>query len=242
MVVVAPVWVAGGMAARALLPGVPVGALAIVAPGASAVILSWRRHGWDGAVVLLKRSFDFDRITSPAWYAPILLIVPAVFALSFGVQSVLDAVPAESRVAWAAAPILLVVFFVSGLLEELGWMGYAFDPMRNRAGSLGAAVLLGSFWAAWHWVPLLQAHRDPAWIAWWSLGTIALRVLHVWLYEHAGRSIFGQSLFHATFNVAWQLFPNSGSHYDPAVTSPILVVVAVVLAGIWRPAHPHRRS
>lgn len=31
----------------------------------------------------------------------------------------------------------------------------------------------------WHIVPLVQAHRSPAWIAGWCLGTVASRVLIV---------------------------------------------------------------
>jgi len=238
----APVWALGGSVGGELLPGLPVGALAVLAPGTSAVILRWRERGPEGALALLKRSFDVGRIASPTWYVPILFLVPAIFALSFGVVSRYGSTPPEPQVAWGLAPIFLTVFFLSGLVEELGWMGYAFDRMRRRRGALGVAILLGAFWAAWHWPPLLQADRAPSWIAWWSLGTVALRVLHVWLYENGGPSIFAQALFHATFNVSWQLFPNSGSHYAPAVTSPILVVVALVLLGAWRRGATRRRA
>ena len=107
--------------------------------------------------------------------------------------------------------------------------------MQDRWGALRAALLLGAFWAAWHWIPLVQGDRSVSWIAWWSLYTVALRVLHVWIYDNTGRSLFGQALFHATANVGWQLFPNDGSHFDPAVTAPILVAVAVTVSLLWWP-------
>jgi hypothetical protein len=134
-------------------------------------------------------------------------------------------------------PVLLAVFFVSGLTEELGFMGYAIDPMQDRWDALRAALLLGAFWAAWHWIPLVQGDRSVSWIAWWSLYTVALRVLHVWIYDNTGRSLFGQALFHSTANVGWQLFPNDGSHFDLAVTAPILVAVAVTVSFLWWPRH-----
>ena len=89
-------------------------------------------------------------------------------------------------------------------------------------------------WAVWHFIPLLSAQRSLAWIAWWSLGTVALRVIITWLYNNTGRSVFIAVLFHAMFNLTWQLFPIDGSFYDPRVTSLILAAVAlvvVILAG-----------
>ena len=80
--------------------------------------------------------------------------------------------------------------------------------------------------AIWHVVPLLQAHHGPAWIAWKGLETLAARVLIVWLYNNTGKSLFAAVLFHALSNVSVALFPNAGSHYDPAVTGALTAVVA----------------
>src|SRR5262245_24409880 len=72
---------------------------------------------------------------------------------------------------------MFLALFVAALGEELGWSGYAIDRMQARWNALAASLLLGLLWAAWHWVPLIQAHRPAAWIAWWSLYTVALRVV-----------------------------------------------------------------
>jgi membrane protease YdiL (CAAX protease family) len=53
----------------------------------------------------------------------------------------------------------------AGLGEELGWSGYALDPMQARWHALQAGILLGLVWAVWHWVPLVQVHRSAEWIA-----------------------------------------------------------------------------
>jgi hypothetical protein len=83
-----------------------------------------------------------------------------------------------------------------------------------------------------HIVPLLQAGRSLAWIAWWSLATVAVRVIMVRLYDRAGRSVFLVSLFHAMINVSWQAFPVQGSFYDPKPVAAVLIAAAL----IWHPA------
>jgi hypothetical protein len=50
-----------------------------------------------------------------------------------------------------------------------------------------------------------------------------------WLYNNTGRSVFIAVLFHAMFNLTWQLFPIDGSFYDPRVTSLILAAVAIAV-------------
>jgi hypothetical protein len=107
--------------------------------------------------------------------------------------------------------------------------------LQDRWNTLTAAILLGAVWATWHWVPLVQAHRSLAWIAWWSLGTVGLRVLIVWLYNNTGKSVFAAALFHDMVNVSWLLFPNYGSHWDPRINGLIAVFVAAVVTVVWGP-------
>ena len=113
-----------------------------------------------------------------------------------------------------------------------GWSGYVIDPMQARRNALEASILLGLVWAAWHWVPLLQAHRSPAWIAWWSLYTVALRVLIVWLYNNAGKSVFAVGLFHAFTNVSGITFSD---YYDPRITGLIVAFAAAIVTAVWGP-------
>src|SRR6201999_804260 len=110
-------------------------------------------------------------------------------------------------------PFFLVLFFVAGACEELGWQGYAFERLYVRRNALEAGLILGAAWAVWHVLPLAQSRRAPAWIVWQCLGMLPFRVLVVWLYNNTGRSVFAASLFHATSNVSQFSFPNYGSHY-----------------------------
>ena len=81
-----PFWVIGATTRVQLLPGLPVAALAAICPGLAAVILAYRDYGTSGAQALLRRAFDYKRITAKVWYLPTLLMMPAVMALSFGVM------------------------------------------------------------------------------------------------------------------------------------------------------------
>ena len=120
--------------------------------------------------------------------------------------------------------------------------GYAIDPLQERYGALGGALLLGVVWAVWHFIPLLSAPRSLTFIAWWSLGTVASRVIIVWLYNNTGRSVFVAVLFHAMINVTYFLFPVDGSYYDQRVTGVIMAFVAVIVTIVWGPRTMVRAS
>jgi uncharacterized protein len=112
----------------------------------------------------------------------------------------------------------------------LGWSGYVTDPLQERWGWLRASLILGVVWALWHYIALVQAHRSVEWIAWWTLGTVAARVIMVWLYNNTGKSVFATILFHMMINLTWQLFPVRGSYFDPRVSGIISAcVVGIIL-------------
>lgn len=233
-----PFWLLGAATGISLMPGLPIAALAVVCPMLAALILTLRSDGPGGARALLSRALDARRIGATGWWAAILLIVPAVSvacALVLRAQGL--AVPPPQ---FELVPVLsLFAFFLVGaLFEELGWSGYAIGPLQARWGALRASLILGGVWAAWHFIPLVQAHRSVAWIAWWTLGTVATRVQMVWLFNRTGRSVFGQALFHAISNLSWQLFPVQGSFWDPRVYGPIMAVtaLAMVIGGARRPS------
>jgi len=232
---VVPFYGMGAVTGLQLLPGIPVAGLAFVCPGLAAFILVRRKNGAAEATALLKRAFDCKRIRSKIWYLPILLLLPASSVLAFAVLRLTGTPVPAPQVAVLPTLLLCVGFFVGALGEELGWSGYAIDPLQDRWGALRASVLLGAVWAVWHYPGLLQAHRSLAWIAWWSVGTVAVRVIMVWLYDNTGKSVFGAALFHMTINVTWQLFPVHGSYWDPRVSGSIMAAIAALIAILWRP-------
>jgi hypothetical protein len=104
--------------------------------------------------------------------------------------------------------------------EELGWTGYALDPLQARCGALGAAVVLGTASAAFHLVPLVIDGHPPAWIAWHLAHMVPYRVVLVWSYNVTGRSMFAVVAFHSTSNIGEVVWPfYLGEGYDPFVTA-----------------------
>jgi uncharacterized protein len=223
-----PFWLFGAATGIELLPGLPVAALIAICPATAALILLARQSGTAGAIALLKRSFDHERIRAKIWYIPALL-APAVATVSFGTMRLMGVPVPAPQISIAPALALFGMFFIGALGEELGWSGYVTEPMQARWGMLQASILLGLVWAAFHFVPLLEEHRSVPWIAWWSLGTVAMRVIMVWLYNGAGRSVFAVALLHAAANTCWQLFPVHGSYFDPRLNGLIMAVLAAIV-------------
>ena len=161
--------------------------------------------------------------------------MPAVSLVVYGLmRSMNNAVPA-AQFQLLSALLMFSAFFFGALGEELGWSGYALDPMQARWGALGASLLLGLVAILWHMTPLLLIGRSPTWIAWWCLYALTFRIFTVWLYNNTGKSVFVAALFHATVNISYMLFPIDGSHFDMRIASLVMVCIAVVVVIVWGP-------
>jgi uncharacterized protein len=160
----------------------PASALMFVAPGLAAVVLTWRREGRTAVGRLLATATGRPRPSSPGWYVPTLLLMPAIVVASYVVVRLAGLpLPEQIVVPWAFLPVLVVLYLVSGWCEQLGWTAYATDPLQRRRGALGAALILGAAWALVHVVPYAQAGHDARWILGQCLFTVALRVLLSWI-------------------------------------------------------------
>ena len=213
----------------------PVSSLQAFNPLIAALILTYRRNKSPGIEELLKRAFDYKRIKKKRWYIPIIFLMPAMMFLAYWIM-ILAGLPLPQPY----IPLMLVltffpVFFVFAVGEEVGWLGYAIDPMQDRWGALKASIILGTIWELWHLWPYIQTGNGPAWVMWQSLGSIPLRILIVWLYNNTGKSIFAGILFHAMVNVSEFSIPNYGSHYDPFISCIIFALVAAIVVFMWGP-------
>lgn len=116
-------------------------------------------------------------------------------------------------------------------------MGYAIEPMQERFGALSASMLMGILWAVWHYPSILEQGHNWTWIAWGTLGTVAARVLIVWIYNNTGKSLFACILFHTSLNLGRPLFP-ANETLNPLVDYPaihyvIIAITAVAVAFLW---------
>lgn len=238
-----PFWILGGVAVSAgqdMPVQLPASALMAFCPALAALVLIRRENPLDGVRRLLRRAFDLRRVPRRRWYAPALLLMPLAMVVSYAVLRLSGTPLPQPRPSAGAVILLVVALFLAAIGEEIGWMAYAADPLQRRWNALAASLLLGGVWALWHVVPWLQANHDLPWIAWQSLFTVVSRVLIFWLYNNAGHSVFVAALFHTSSNVSVFLFPDYGSHYNPALAAAILGVIAVAVMFLWTPGRLDR--
>jgi membrane protease YdiL (CAAX protease family) len=120
------------------------------------------------------------------WYAVALLTPPVLILVVLLIFRTL--------VSPVFAPDFLpigILFGLPALLEEIGWMGYAYPKMRMKQSPLAAAILLGVLWGLWH-APVVDylgaaaphgAYWLPFFLSFVAIVT-AMRVLLVWVYSH----------------------------------------------------------
>ena len=228
-----PLWVLGGLTSARLMPGLPLSALMFMCTAFIACVYAANAGGTGAVRRLLTRSFDVGRIGSAVWLILSLLLMPGVLAASYAIMQVAQLPLPVPVVPWSLAPALLLLFFLAAVGEELAWSATVLDPLQSRFGALPAALIIGVIWAAWHVVPFTQAHSSMSWVLGQCLSTVAFRVVLVWLYNNTGCSVFAASVCHATFNLAWQLFPNRGSHYDPWIAGAVTGLVALIVTFGW---------
>jgi uncharacterized protein len=232
-----PFWVLGALVNDDLLPGLPIAALAVVCPTIAAALLSLHEGGRAKVFELFGRGVDLRGVGR--WLIPAILINPVLFGIAFILARQLGADipnPASSAV---SALVLFALFLLGAVLEELGWSGYALDRLLERVGPASAALSLGAFWALWHIPALVQVGRSLEWIAWWCLWTVSARVIMVWLYNWSGASVMAVAIYHAASNLCWQIYPVSGSYFDPRVSGLIAFALAAALV-VWRQRAPSR--
>ena len=176
------------------------------------------------------------------WWAAALLIAPLVFAVVFLMLSLIspEFLP---RIFVTDDKVSLVLMGIAiglpvGILEELGWTGFAIPRMRLRYGVLTTGLFVGVLWQAWH---LLQGYWSSGvtsgeisltlWLSTWVVGAlvgylVAFRVLMVWVYEHTGSLLVAMLMHTSLVAATFILFP-------PLAVTANLISGFACAAGLW---------
>jgi len=226
-----PFWVAGtlvGSGTRVI--GLPVSALQFVAPLGAAMILVARDEGPPAVVALVRRTVAFGSVRPRALYVPALLLLPAIYAFSWVIQRAAGRTVPAPTAGVGLLLILVALFLVTAVAEEIGWTGYATGPMLERHAILTTGLALGAAWAVVHVVPDIQNGHDAGWIVAHRLGSVGLRLLLVTLFAASGGSVAGAALMHATDNISWATITVEGAGYDPAITGTLVLAAGLAAA------------
>ena len=100
------------------------------APLLAASILVYREEGGDGGVRRLSsRVFDQRSIRKRIWYVPIILLMPVIYLLTYGVMSLMGLpLPDEPFFPFLLIPLLFVLFFILAIGEEVGLRPFLYAP------------------------------------------------------------------------------------------------------------------
>ena len=210
-------------------------ALFTITPLASASILTFRSQGMKGVKKLLRTIFDFKRITRKRWYLVIVLLPPLLFLAAISCIALLGLSMPPASMPFIALPVLIPFFFLLAAGEEVGWMGYAFNTLDIRLGSLRAALVLGIIWACWH-LPFFIFMIPHPWVLFAQLiALVGNRILLVWIYKNTGQSVAACILFHALENVALLTFPeiNSIIPWGAVIYCGLIWIAALIVISLW---------
>ncbi len=134
-------------------------------------------------------------LASPA-FLPGILSNSSPLARSMGLATVNPAV---------LLGLALAVGLVAGLLEAIGWTGFATPRLLARHGYLAAGLALGLVWATGHIggdVPATALEWGDLWpwrvLLWMYAGMVPYRVLMTWVYRHT-RSVLVAILMHGAY-------------------------------------------
>ena len=176
------------------------------------------------------------------WYAVALLGAPLIQGGVLVVLSLISPVylPSIVNSSDKAGLLLTAIVYglVGGLVEELGWTGFAIPHLRKRFSVFTTGLIVGVVWGVWHMLQMwwvgstsFEAVSPGIFLPLYFLTAIAAltayRVLMVWVYDRTA-SLFIAVLMHASYIVC-TLFVLA----PPTTGMPFLVYSGVFVVVLW---------
>jgi uncharacterized protein len=217
----------------------PFSALQFLSVLAAAVIVT--KSGGGSVSSLLKRGFDFNRITKTGWRFGIFLIMPLTVVVSLMLIQWNGFIITDTSTPFWTIPLFLCVYGVSGYCEQTGWTAITTDSLLSRFNVIITGLLVGITWATWHIIPFTQTHHDMDWIIWQCIYSIVFRILITKIYVLTNTSVFATIALHATYNTGFSMMPYYGSSYNPmymVIATSIIGSIIFLLSFTKRMIHP----
>lgn len=207
-------------------------------PSIGGLVMTGLVYGKDGFPNLLLRMTRWR--VNIGWYAVALLSAPILFLVVTLILSATSRQFLPGIIVSKDVPSLLV-FGISygliggGLLEELGWTGFAIPAIRLRHNVIRTALIVGFLWGAWHFMVIYWMSDPNGEVPVWLLLPIQLfswlpayRILMVWVYERTGGSLFIAMLMHASLSASMLILQPQG-----LAGKALLTFILAFSAALW---------
>lgn len=226
----------------------------VLGPSIAGLTLTWLVHGRSGLRALRSRLLRFR--VAARWYVLALVVTPLYFtavllALSTSSSDLLPGIVA-SRAKGGLLLQGLLAGLAAGLLEELGWTGFAVPTLRRRHGVFTTGLIVGVLWAAWHFLvkiwgseafglrSVMAADLTSA-----VLQLTGFRILMVWVHDRTD-SLLVAMLMHASLTASTVILEPLATGARLVNANLVLgtvpwVIIAVAAAATRRTAPPHQR-
>jgi hypothetical protein len=208
-------------------------------PSVAAVAMTALVSGRSGLRELRIRLFRWR--VSTRWYAVALLTGPVLVAAVLFTLSLLSSrflpgiIATDDRLALLAFGLAWGLIG-GGLLEELGWTGFAVPRLRLRHSAVTTGLIVGLLWGAWHFLIAFWASRGLAgegsladfiagFLAFYVIALPAFRVLMVLVYDRT-ESLIIAMLMHAMLSASTLVL-------QPLAPDVHLTWNLVLAAGLW---------
>ena len=164
----------------------------LVGPSVTGIVLARVVDGRSGVTDLSHRIFG--RRIPARWFAALLIPPTLIVGLLFCLEKFVSSDYAPN---WFVMGIFFGV--PAGLIEEIGWTGFVFPKMRSQNTALGASILLGVLWGAWH-LPVVNylgtaTPHGRYWLSFFFVFTVAMtamRMLICWMYSNTSSVLLAQ--------------------------------------------------
>lgn len=203
-------------------------------PTLAAFVVTAAADGKAGVRGLLRRYVQWR--FGLRWYLVAVIGPPVVLALGVAAVYGTAALPPMHEQGLQIGATFLLTLVVNLLIgaslgEEPGWRGFALPRLQARYGPLGGSVVLGVLWSGWH-IPLILTPGGVTWTGSFLLFvvlSIALTLIHTWVYNSTRASLLAVLLLHAAVNTSTRLIlPNVPGLSREAGNGMLVVVYGAV--------------
>ncbi|MEM1545864.1 MAG: type II CAAX endopeptidase family protein [Candidatus Methanomethylicia archaeon] len=173
-----------------------------ISPTIAALIVVKLEFGNRGAEYLFSQfgRRDFSKL----WFLAAILLPLAFAFCAVLLWSIAGGIYTLDFMRLFEFPLILITSFLMNMWEEMGWRGYALPALQKKYNALISSLVVGVFWALWHWphftvkdsVMVVNYHS----FLWFAIFTLFYSISYTWLYNSTRGSLLITSLYHASTN------------------------------------------